>query len=146
MKGLRAHLPKLLVVGIILGGVGLLGSNMLGTSPEQREGAPELRLPDLSPVAAAGKQAFDANCAECHGANGTGTDKGPPLIHRIYNPGHHADESFFRAVQNGVRRHHWNFGDMPAQPQVTKRQVADIVAYVREVQVANGIRWEEHRM
>ncbi|MBI2241467.1 MAG: cytochrome c [Magnetospirillum gryphiswaldense] len=145
MKGLLAHLPKLLVVGIVLGGVGLLVSNMLAPSRE-RGGTPELRQPDLSRTAVAGKRAFDATCAECHGASGSGTDKAPPLIHRIYNPGHHGDESFFRAVQNGVRRHHWNFGDMPPQPKVTEKQAEEIIAYVREIQVANGIRWEEHRM
>ncbi|KAF0224647.1 MAG: putative cytochrome c class I [Rhodospirillaceae bacterium] len=146
MKGLLAHLPKLLVIGIVFGGVGLLLSNMVAPSKEQEGGPPQLRVPELSRVAAAGKRAFDTNCAECHGPSGSGTDKGPPLIHRIYNPGHHADEAFYRAVRDGVRRHHWNFGDMPPQPQITKRQIDDIIAYVREIQMANGIRWEEHRM
>lgn len=146
MKGLSAQLPTLLVMGIVLAGVGLLVSNMVASPREQDGGTPRLRMPELSRGAAAGKRAFDANCAQCHGPSGTGSDKGPPLIHPIYNPGHHGDGSFFRAVREGVRRHHWTFGDMPAQPQVTKRQIEDIVAYVREVQVANGIRGEEHRM
>lgn len=146
MTELKARLPKLLVIVIFLGGVGLLVSNIFGSSSGAREGASPLRLPELSRVAASGKRAFDANCAQCHGVNATGSDKGPPLIHRIYNPGHHADESFFRAVRDGVRRHHWNFGDMPAQRQVTQAQTEEIVAYVREIQVVNGIVHEPHRM
>lgn len=146
MKGLQAHLPKLAVIGILVGGVGLLVSNMFNTSSGPQEAASQLRLPDLSRVAAAGKRAFDANCAQCHGVNGTGSEKGPPLIHPIYNPGHHADEAFFRAARDGVRRHHWNFGDMPPQPQVTKAQIEEIIAYVREIQMANGIVYEQHRM
>lgn len=146
MKGALAHLPKLLVIAILVGGAGLLVSNMFSSSPGPQNAAPQLRLPELSRVAAAGKRAFDANCAQCHGVNGTGSEKGPPLIHRIYNPGHHADEAFFRAARDGVRRHHWNFGDMPPQPQVTQAQIEEIIAYVREIQVANGILYEQHRM
>ncbi|MCB1997629.1 MAG: cytochrome c [Rhodoferax sp.] len=105
-----------------------------------------VNVPALSPQAQAGQRIFDAECATCHGRFGTGTDKGPPLLNAIYNAGHHADEAFFRAAQQGVRQHHWQFGDMPAQPQVSAEQLAQIVRYVRELQQANGIRFEPHRM
>ena len=96
-------------------------------------------MPALSAQAAAGQKAFDANCASCHGRFGTGSDKGPPLMHDIYNPGHHADEAFLRAARNGVQQHHWRFGDMPPQEGLTRADVAAITAYVRELQRANGI-------
>lgn len=105
-----------------------------------------LVVPPLSMRASIGKTAYDGVCASCHGENAIGTDQGPPFIHPIYNPGHHADEAFFRAVRDGVRAHHWRFGDMPAQPEVDDRKVAAIVAYVRELQRANGIVYQEHRM
>ena len=105
-----------------------------------------ISMPALSAQAAAGQTAFDANCASCHGRFGTGSDKGPPLMHDIYNPGHHADEAFQRAVRNGVPQHHWRFGDMPPQPQVGDEQLAQIVRYVRELQQANGILFAPHRM
>ena len=101
---------------------------------------------ELSPKATAGKIAFDANCAQCHGANAAGTNKGPPFLHVIYNPGHHPDELFFLAAKIGVRHHHWNFGDMPPQPQVSEQELADIVAYVRAMQEANGIYYQPHWM
>lgn len=126
-------LPKLIVLVALLGG----GAGLIY---EWR--AP----PSLSAQALAGKAPFDANCAACHGAAGVGTDRGPPLVHQIYNPGHHPDAAFFSAAHNGVRHHHWHFGDMPPQPQVTDADLAAIVAYVRGLQEAAGIVYQEHRM
>jgi mono/diheme cytochrome c family protein len=105
-----------------------------------------VKVPSLSETAARGKVAFDVICAPCHGANAAGTDQGPPLVHNIYNPGHHADGAFFLATKLGVRQHHCPFGNMPPQPQVTEDQVAAIVRYVRELQVANGITHRPHRL
>lgn len=120
---------------------------MLRWPPAGSRSSVEVVVPaSFSSQARAGQHAFDANCARCHGKNGAGTDQGPPLVHEIYNPGHHADAAFFLAAQRGVFRHHWNFGDMPPQPQVTREQMADIVRYVRELQQANGITWKPHRM
>ena len=94
----------------------------------------------LSARARLGQRAFDANCAECHGANAVGRDgAGPPLVHTIYRPGHHADESFQRAVAMGVRAHHWPFGDMPRVEGLSRGEVNSIVAYIRELQRTNGI-------
>jgi mono/diheme cytochrome c family protein len=101
---------------------------------------------ELSPRAQAGKIAFDANCAQCHGTNAAGTDHGPTFIHIVYNAGHHSDPTFFLAAKIGVRSHHWRFGDMPPQPQVSDQQMEDIVAYVRALQEANGILSEPGRI
>jgi len=86
-----------------------------------------------------GKVAFARHCAKCHGANATGTDEGPPLVHRYYVPSHHADFAFVRAVRSGVRQHHWRFGNMPPQPEVSQEEINLIIGYVRELQRANGI-------
>lgn len=95
----------------------------------------------LSARALAGKKTYDANCTSCHGRDAAGQQGvAPPLIHVIYEPGHHGDESFQRAVARGVRAHHWRFGDMPPVEGLSRRDVAGIVAYVRELQRANGIR------
>lgn len=144
---LALSISELLIAGIVVGSIGVaLWQAFGGQAGEGAGPVPTIRMPVLSPQATAGKHAFDANCAQCHGGNGSGTDKGPPLVHDIYNPGHHADESFHRAVRQGVRQHHWPFGDMPAQPQVSDAQVADIVRFVREVQLANGIVRRAHQM
>lgn len=119
-----------------------------GQAPDQvttapAQGAPivAVTLPDtLSANAQMGQRAFAAGCADCHGENAAGKEGfGPPLIHRIYEPSHHADMAFFLAVERGVRAHHWSFGDMPAQSGLTRAEIASIISYVREVQTANGI-------
>jgi hypothetical protein len=61
------------------------------------------------------------------------------LVDAVYRSSHHADSAFMLAVRRGVRAHHWLFGDMPPQTEVTDRELADIVRYVRELQKANGI-------
>jgi mono/diheme cytochrome c family protein len=101
----------------------------------------EVIIPELSPVAQQGKVNFDKSCAACHGINAAGTDKGPPLIHNLYRPGHHPDQAFASAVVNGVTAHHWGFGNMPPVPgDITEAEFRRIVQYVREMQVANGVR------
>ncbi|MHA1559525.1 MAG: c-type cytochrome [Alphaproteobacteria bacterium] len=93
----------------------------------------------LSPTAELGRVAFTDNCAGCHGTDGSGTDRGPPLIHIIYEPSHHSDTAFILAARNGSRAHHWRFGDMPPQPQVSEDEIGTIIQFVREIQRANGI-------
>lgn len=94
----------------------------------------------LTPGASAGKTAFDLKCAVCHGKNGEGQNGvAPPLIHKIYEPSHHGDESFQRAVKIGVRSHHWKFGDMAPIEGLTRADVSSIIVYIRELQRANGI-------
>ncbi len=107
------------------------------------QGAPivEVRLPEqLSPEATIGQRAFETVCAACHGANAAGQNSvAPPLIHRTYEPSHHADEAFQLAVRNGVRAHHWPFGNMPPVEGLTRAEVQYIARYIREVQRENGI-------
>ncbi|MEO8249647.1 MAG: cytochrome c [Burkholderiales bacterium] len=127
----------------LLASAGFAWSQRIRDLPPASQG---IKMPAFSPMALAGQLAYDATCAKCHGAYGAGTDKGPPFLNPVYNPGHHPDEAFMRAVRNGVRQHHWNFGDMPAQPAVSEEEVRQIIRYVREVQQANGIVFEAHRM
>ncbi|MFV2007078.1 MAG: cytochrome c [Longimicrobiales bacterium] len=86
-----------------------------------------------------GKGLYAAYCATCHGENGGGSVVGPPLVHRIYRPSHHADAAFLFAVKNGVRAHHWRFGDMAPVPGLDVAANGLIVAYVRWLQVESGI-------
>lgn len=87
-----------------------------------------------------GAQLFESKCAGCHGPSASGSDKGPPLVHRIYEPGHHADASFYQAVSRGVKSHHWSFGDMPPIPGIVVEETGQIVSYVRKLQMKNGIK------
>lgn len=145
---MNKFIPLALVAVVVAGGayVALRPAEPQQTAaaPTPAEGAPivEVALPEtLSPQARIGETAFNAVCAACHGENAAGKQGfGPPLIHKIYEPNHHADYAFQMAVQNGVVSHHWKFGDMPPQEGLTQGDVKNIVAYVREVQQANGIQ------
>ena len=94
----------------------------------------------LSQNAQSGKRGFEAKCAACHGVNAAGQDGvAPPLVHKIYEPSHHGDESFQRAVSMGVQAHHWRFGNMPPVEGLTRGDVKMIISYIRELQRSNGI-------
>lgn len=86
-----------------------------------------------------GAQRFQSFCSSCHGEQGAGTDHGPPLVHKIYEPSHHADMAFFRAAAQGVRAHHWKFGNMPKIADASEGDVQEIVNYVRWLQQQAGI-------
>ena len=100
-----------------------------------------VNLPDaLSEKAEVGETIFNAKCSACHGDLAAGrAGMAPPLVHKIYEPSHHGDEAFQRAVAVGVRQHHWSFGDMAPVDGLTRGDVAMVIAYIRELQRANGI-------
>jgi cytochrome c len=87
-----------------------------------------------------GERRYDESCRVCHGAFATGTEAGPPLVHRIYEPGHHSDAAFQLAVTRGVRAHHWTFGNMPPLPAMDSARIAAVTAYVRWLQRKAGIQ------
>lgn len=141
---MKAILYRRLLVILVLGSASAaVWAQRISDLPASSLG---LKMPALLTNAVAGQKAFDANCASCHGRFGTGSDKGPPLLHDIYNPGHHPDAAFFSAARSGVTQHHWRFGNMPPLPQVSNGQITEIVRYVRELQQANGIYFKPHRM
>lgn len=101
----------------------------------------EVSVPQLDSTSKAGETAFNQNCAACHGTNAAGKEGfGPPLIHKIYEPNHHGDMAFVLAAKQGVRQHHWRFGNMPPLPDVNGKEIDTIITYVRAIQRANGIR------
>ena len=97
-------------------------------------------VPVLSAADRGGEALFNSHCATCHGKDAAGQEGvAPPLVHVFYEPNHHADQSFHRAVQSGVRQHHWPFGDMPPVPDVASEDAQKIIGYIRSLQKANGI-------
>jgi mono/diheme cytochrome c family protein len=87
---------------------------------------------------ALGEQVYQDNCAECHGADLRGTDKGPSHLSVVYEPGHHPDAAFVAAIEQGSPAHHWEFGDMPPVEGLDDAEVASVIAYVRSVQEREG--------
>ena len=141
---LLERLPSLAVVTLLLLGAAVIAWRFVSFG--EKTMSVSLKVPELSELASRGKAAFDVNCAACHGANASGSEKGPPLVHDIYNPGHHSDAAFVVAANRGVRQHHWRSGNMPPQPQVSDEELTAIVRYVRELQEANDIFYRPHDM
>ena len=72
-----------------------------------------------------GRQIYATSCAECHGANGEGAEKGISLIkgHALY----HSSEDFIKRVTNGKS------DKMPAfKGKLSEAEIAEVVRYVRE--------------
>lgn len=115
---------------------------LVGAAPacSQGESAPKAAVSVAVPAdLQAGEGKFKANCAVCHGVGGVGTNQGPPLVHKIYEPNHHSDATFQRAAASGVKAHHWEFGNMPKIDAVTPEDVDQIIKYVRWLQKEAGI-------
>ncbi len=143
IKKIKELFMPVLIAGVFIGGLVLM---FTGNNGSGGGNTIQVIVPELTALGEEGKVLFDASCASCHGDNAAGSDRAPPLVHDIYNPGHHGDEAFVRAAMNGVRAHHWAFGNMPAITNVTQDDVLKIIRYVRELQVANGIATVEHIM
>ena len=86
MVRLKAKLPALAVLSVVAGGAWV----MINQSIQQSSSATvDVKVPKLS---AMGLQ----------GENAGGGPGGPPLAHKIYQPGHHADGAFSFALKKGV--------------------------------------------
>ena len=133
---MKITMTKRFQIGACLLGLGLLAACDSSQPPKPASGS-------SGPVPTefqTGEATFNANCSACHGKQAAGTDHGPPLVHKVYEPNHHGDEAFQRAAANGVKAHHWEFGNMPKIDAVKPDDVDQIVKYVRWLQRQAGIQ------
>jgi mono/diheme cytochrome c family protein len=133
------HAGGLLLLAIAVEACGGEGRSQNALPPDEIQRALPRIAADAPADVAGGKELFELNCSSCHGPVANGSDLGPPLVDVIYEPRHHADVAFVLAVRNGVRAHHWRFGNMPPLPGVTEPMVQEIVGYVRWLQRQVGI-------
>ncbi|HSF86366.1 MAG TPA: cytochrome c [Acidimicrobiia bacterium] len=94
--------------------------------------------PQDTELVALGSEIYAGHCAECHGTDLRGTDRGPSHLSEVYEPNHHADGAFILAIQRGSPAHHWRFGDMPRIEGLDGDDIAAVTAYVREQQRIEG--------
>lgn len=84
-----------------------------------------------------GEAIYGANCAQCHGDDLAGTDRGPSLLEPIYGPDRLSDAEVADAIRNGVDEELWDFGPMPANGAITDTQIEAIIAFVRAEQIGD---------
>ncbi len=134
------HVAKCIMIGLCCL---FLGCSENGSNAESAPASSPTILPSAAtPLPAElkeGEAKFNNFCSRCHGPQGKGTNNGPPLVHKIYEPNHHADMAFQRAAALGVRAHHWKFGNMPKIDGVVPEDVSQIIAYIRWLQRQAGI-------
>ena len=131
--------PALAVTGILAAPVGLYLAVGGGDEGERSTSASGFTIPSLSTQALDGKGLFSEMCGSCHGAYGEGGDNGPPLIHALYSRAIFPDETVQKAIVEGAMARNWPFGDMPPVEGLGEDEIEGLVAFVREVQDANGI-------
>lgn len=118
----------------------ILRLDVAGQTVSARFSQDAVRQPTLKDQAQAGGVLFQAACATCHGSSLRGSEQGPPLLHPYYAPGQgHGDAVIVAAIRGGAKAHHWKFGDMPRPEGVPPGQEANIVAFIRAMQMANGL-------
>jgi len=103
------------------------------------EAVARVKTSTVPPEREGGRTLYAANCGGCHGAFGEGSELAPPMLHPI-QARMHADVAFKRAIQEGVRPHHYRFGAMPSIDVLNSKEIDDIVAYVRWMQEVAGLR------
>jgi mono/diheme cytochrome c family protein len=146
---LRRYMPKILIMIPLLFLITACSDqgedkseNSMGTAGHQMgDGAKKVsvKTPNVPFEFGRGKDLFIGNCAACHGNWGGGTDQGPPLMHDFYKLSHHGDAAFYRAVKNGVKAHHWGYGNMPPITGLAPEDVAQLLPFIRWLQKENGI-------
>ena len=129
---------RLLLIGSAA--AALLGGGLYFWAGQDDGAHVSVTVPTLTGIALNGETLFQSKCISCHGQNAAGSNSGPPLVHKIYEPGHHGDSAFYSAVARGVRAHHWQYGNMPPVRGLSTQDIRSIVAFVRALQVENGIR------
>ncbi len=112
-----ASLPRLLAAGvgtIVLASAGVAcGAD--GPRTEQQRG----------------EAIYAANCAQCHGGDLGGSDRGPSLLDPVYGPDQLTDAQFIDAIVNGVDERLWDFGPMPANRGYSDAQLDAVLTFVR---------------
>ncbi len=96
--------------------------------------------PSISASVQLGGIAYAEECTGCHGRTARGTERGPNLIHADYGPARRSDAQFRRALSEGKLARRAGYEDMPPVKDRSERHLNRLVAFLRDVQRANGIR------
>ena len=107
-------------------------------APTATSDAPAPSTTAAAPAVPDGAAVYQHYCAECHGVDLRGTDKGPSQLSIVYEPNHHGDYAYRVAIRDGTREHHWWFGDMPPVEGITDLEIEKVISYIRAEQERLG--------
>ncbi len=85
-----------------------------------------------------GASIYASGCAQCHGGDLAGTERGPSLLDPVYGPDRLTDATFVDAIRNGAEQQRWDFGPMPANPGFSDERIDAVVAFVRAQQTTDS--------
>lgn len=114
------------------------GASSAEPAPTVTSDAPAPPTTAAAPAVPDGAAVYQQYCAECHGVDLRGTDKGPSQLSIIYEPNHHGDYAYRVAIREGTREHHWWFGDMPPVEGITDLEIEKVISYIRAEQERLG--------
>ena len=134
---MKAHLSHAIAVMVP---AAFLVASGCGTTDATSEAANGTQVNSTASVDApvVGAAVYQQYCAECHGVDLRGTDRGPSQLSIIYEPGHHSDYAFRSAISEGAPEHHWWFGDMPPVEGISDDEIEAVIVYVRAEQERLG--------
>lgn len=107
-------------------------------APTSSTAAPPSASTAAAPAVPDGAAVYQQYCAECHGVDLRGTDKGPSQLSIVYEPNHHGDYAYRVAIREGTREHHWWFGDMPPVEGITDLEIEKVISFIRAEQQRLG--------
>lgn len=81
-----------------------------------------------------GERIYAANCAQCHGGDLAGSERGPSLLLEVYGPAELADAEMADAIRNGVEQRLFEFGPMAGNGALRDEQIDAVVTFVRAEQ------------
>lgn len=116
--------PPWSVIGVLLG-IGVIANVIVWSRPAA---SPAAEYPQYSAeLVARGEQAFQANCATCHGPDGSGdVTAGVPALNGSMHSWHHPDSQIARLIRRGGVQ-------MPAVgPDWSDEDITAVLAYVKQ--------------
>lgn len=132
-RATRFALTAMLSSAALLGSAAVL---VTGCGDDDARGAGSTSL-EADPVA--GEQTYQDFCGSCHGRDFEGSVRGPSQLDAVFAPDVTTDEDYRDAIRDGAQEQHYDFGPMPAIGSLDDQEIANVIAYVRQVQQERGL-------
>jgi mono/diheme cytochrome c family protein len=93
---------------------------------------------NMSSTAQLGENVYNYRCRSCHGPLGLGAVGGPPLATGEFAESIYPDTQMAQAILSGAPQKNYDYGRMPAQPDISDQDLRATIAFLREIQTLHG--------